>query len=93
MIKVKKTIFQPQKNEQNEISNIQDKIKNSIKTLYIKDKKKLEIINEYSNLINKIRNEYAKIAKENEALKREIKQYTKRKPYHCQQQQQPYRYV
>ena len=40
MLKVKKkTIFYRQKKEQNEISNIQEEIKNSIRTLYIKDKK------------------------------------------------------
>ena len=69
MLKVKKTIYQPQKKKKNEINDIQNEIKSSIKALYVKDKKNTEITNEYSNLINKIREEYGKIAKQNESLK------------------------
>ena len=48
-----------------EIAELQNDIKNSIKTMYIQNKKDSQTINQYANMINKIKEEYALICKEN----------------------------
>ena len=48
-----------------EITELQNDIKNSIKTMYIQNKKGAETINQYANMINTIKEEYALIYKEN----------------------------
>ena len=60
MFKVKKTI--------RNLTESQNDIKNSTKNLYISDQKKKKTINEYAELLTKIRNEYAKLPKENNEL-------------------------
>ena len=77
MLKVKKkTIGNPKnKSQDDNLTELQKDIKNSIKNLYISDQKKKKTINEYSELLTKIRNEYAKLQKENNELKIELHKY------------------
>ena len=64
MLKVKKTIQNPKNKSRNDdLTELQDDIKNSIKNLYISDQEKKKTINEYAELLTKIRNEYAKLLK------------------------------
>ena len=66
MLKVKKTIRNPKnKSQNNDLTELQNDIKNSVKNLYISDQKKKKTINEYAELLTKIRNEYPKLQKEN----------------------------
>ena len=74
MLKVKKKI-QPKTQKNYELINLQNKIKDSIKNLYIKDQNNKKTINEYADLITKIRNKYAQIEKENNQLRMEIQKY------------------
>ena len=52
-----------------ELKELQNEIKNSIKSLWIKDKENTKTINDYAGVINKIKEEYALVYKENLALK------------------------
>ena len=62
MLKVKKKIHKTNlnKNEEDEISKVQNDLKNSRKNLFISDQKKKKI-DEYAQLTTKIREEYAKL--------------------------------
>ena len=76
MLKVKKTIRNPKnKNEDDNLTELQNNIKNSIKNLYISYQKKKKTINEYAELLTKIRNEYENLQKENNELKIELHKY------------------
>ena len=75
MLKVKRTIYSPQKKDNNQLNEIENDIKNSIKELYLKDKKIDKIINKYSQLMTNIRNEYAELTKENNQLKKDLLQF------------------
>ena len=68
--KVHKTNYS--KNQEDDISKIQNDLKNSIKNLYISDQKKKKTIDEYVQLTTKIRDEYAKLQQENSQLKIEL---------------------
>ena len=58
MLKVKKTIRNPKNKSQNDdLTELQNDIKNSIKNLYISDQKKKKTIGEYAELLTKTRNE------------------------------------
>ena len=71
-VKKKKKIRKTNKtNEDDEIVKIQNNLKNSIKTLFISDKKK-KAIDEYVQLTTRIREEYAKLQQENNQLKIEF---------------------
>ena len=60
-VKKKKKIRKTNKtNEDDEIVKIQNNLKNSIKTLFISDKKK-KATDEYVQLTTRIREEYAKL--------------------------------
>ena len=63
MFKVKKKIHKNviNKNQEDDITKIQNELKNSIKNLYIKDQEKKKTIDEYAQLTTKIREEYAKL--------------------------------
>ena len=75
MSKKKKKIRKTNKtNEDDEIVKIQNNLKNSIKTLFISDKKK-KAIDEYVQLTTRIREEYAKLQQENNQLKIELHKY------------------
>ena len=75
MLKVKKKIQNPKSKANDKLTNLQNEIKNSIKNLYIKDKKNTKIINEYADLITKIRKEFAQLRKENDQLRIECRKY------------------
>ena len=75
MLKVKKKIQNPKSQGHKELTNLQNDIKNSIKNLFIKDQKNRKTINEYADLITKIRNEYAQLQKENDQLRIELQKY------------------
>ena len=75
MLKVEKRIHKPNKNQEEDISKIQDDFKNTIKNLYISDKKNKKTIDEYAQLTTKIRNEYAKLQQECNQLKIELHKY------------------
>ena len=64
MLKVKKKIQNPKSKGHEELTNLQNNVKNSIKNLFIKDQKNRKTINEYVDPITKIRNEYAQLQKE-----------------------------
>ena len=57
MLKVKKTIYtlQNRQKKKNQISQIQNDLENSIKNLYLDNKKKDKTINDHSALVDKIR--------------------------------------
>ena len=74
MLKVKKTIRNPKNESQDDnLTELQNDIKNSIKKLCISDQKKKKTIN--AELLTKIRNGYAKLQKENNELKIELHKY------------------
>ena len=76
MLKVKKTIRNPKnKSQDKNLTELQNNIKNSIKNLYISDQKKKKTINDYAELLTKIRNKYAKLQKTNNELKIELHKY------------------
>ena len=61
MLKGKKTIYTPQNRQKNQISQIQNDLKNSIKNLFLDNKKKDKIINDNSALIDRMRREYLEL--------------------------------
>ena len=73
MLKVKKTIHTHTKTD-TYAADVDD-IKKAIKNLYLKNEKRNKTINNYSQLITKMRNEYATIAKENQMLKNQLEEY------------------
>ena len=74
MLKVKKKIQNPKSQNNDELTDLQIQIKNSIKNLFIKDQKNIKT-NDYADLITKIRNEYAQLQKENNQLKIELQKH------------------
>ena len=78
MLKVKKKIHKTNysKNQEDDISKIQNDLKNSIKNLYISDqKKKKKTVDENAQLTTKVRDEYAKLQQENNQLKIKLHKY------------------
>ena len=77
MLKVKKKIHKTNysKNQEDDISKIQNDLKNSIKNLYISDQKKKKTVDENAQLTTKIRDEYAKLQQENNQLKIKLHKY------------------
>ena len=76
MLKVKKKIPNiKDKNKNEDVSQLHEEIKNSIKNLYISDQKKAKTIKEYAEILSKIRNEYALLQKEHNQTKTELQKY------------------
>ena len=77
MLEVKKKISKnTNKNQEDEITQLQTEIKSSIENLYISDqKKKKKTMDEYVQLLTKVREEYAKLQQENNQLKIEMQKY------------------
>ena len=76
MLKVKKTIRNPKnKSQDDNLTEVQNNIKNYIKNLYISDQKKKKTINAYAEFLTKVRKEYAKLQKEKNELKTEFHRY------------------
>ena len=63
MLKVKKKIHKTNlnKNQEDEISKVQNDLKNSIKNLFISDQNKKKSLTNMRKLTTKIREEYAKL--------------------------------
>ena len=78
MLKVKKKIRNPKSQINDELTDIQNQIKNSIKNLFIKDKKNKKTINDYADLITKIRNEYYDENDESDSYISEIRKRPKK---------------
>ena len=74
-MKVQKKIQNSKSQNNDELTDLQNQIKNSIKNLFIKDQKNKKTINGYADLITKIRNEYAQLQKQNNQLKTELQKY------------------
>ena len=65
MLKVKKKISKnTNKNQEDEITQLQNEIKNSIKNLFLSDLKKKKTIDEYAQFLAKVREEYCKLQQE-----------------------------
>ena len=77
MLKVKKKIHKTNysKNQEDDISKIQNDLKNSIKNLYISNKKKKKTTDEYAQPTTKIREKYAKLQQEDNQLKIKLHKY------------------
>ena len=78
MLKVKKKIQNPKSQINDELTDLQNQIKNSIKNLFIKDKKNKKTINDYADLITKIRNEYYDENDESDSYISEIRKRPKK---------------
>ena len=76
MLKVKKKIPSTKnKNKNEDVTQLHEEIKNSIKNLYLSDQKKKKTINEYFEILSKIRNEYALSQKENNQFKVQLQKH------------------
>ena len=78
MLKVKKKIRNHKSQINDELTDLQNQIKNSIKNLFIKDKKNKKTINDYADLITKIRNEYYDENDESDSYISEIRKCPKK---------------
>ena len=76
MLKVKKKILSTKNENKNEdVTQLHEEIKNSIKDLYLSNQKKEKTINEYAEILSKIRNEQALLQTENNHLKIQLQKY------------------
>ena len=57
---MKKLFTRRKTDKKNQISQMQNDLKNSMKNLYLDNKKKDKTINDHSALVDKIRREYSK---------------------------------
>ena len=72
MLKVKRAVSS--KNSTAEIDEWENDIKNSIKSLYIKNKIDNKLIGQYENALQTLKQEYTLVYKENEELKKTIEE-------------------
>ena len=72
MLKVKRPVYTPKNNKHETEIN---EIKTAIKKMFLTNQTNKKSLNEYSQLVTKVRNEYNILAKENEALKSKSEQY------------------
>ena len=72
MLKVKRAVSS--KNSTAEIDDWENDIKNSIKSMYIKNKNDNKLIAQYENALQTIKQEYTLVYKENEELKKTIEE-------------------
>ena len=61
MLKVKKRIQNPKSQNNDELIDLHNEIKNLIKNLYIKDQKNKKTINKYADVLTKVRNKYVQL--------------------------------
>ena len=80
MLKVKRPVSS--KNSTTKIDEWKNDIKNSIKSLYIKNKNDTKLIAQYENALQTLKEEYTLIYKENEELKKNLKKLSLNKKYH-----------
>ena len=72
MLKVKRPVYTPKNNKHETEIN---EIKTAIKKMFLTNQTNKKSLNDYSQLVTKIRNEYNILVKENEALKSQLEQY------------------
>ena len=72
MLKVKRPVYTPKNNKHETEIN---EIKTAIKKMFLTNQTNKKSLNDYSQLVTKIRNEYNILAKENQALKTQLEQY------------------
>ena len=72
MLKVKRAVSS--KNSTAEIDEWENDIKNSFKSLYIKNKNDSKLIGQYENALETLKQEYTLVYKENEELKKAIEE-------------------
>ena len=72
MLKVKRAVNS--KNSTNQIDEWENDIKNSIKKIYIQNQKDHDLINQYENALQKLKQEYTLLYKENEELKKTVQE-------------------
>ena len=76
MLKVKKKNPSTKNQNQNEdVTQLHEELKNSIKSLYLSDQKQKKAIKEYAETLSKIRNEHALLQKENNQFKILLQKY------------------
>ena len=75
MLKVKRPVYTQKKKKNNKHETEINEIKNAIKNMYLTNQKSKKSLNDYSQLVTKIRNEYNILVKENQALKTQLEQY------------------
>ena len=76
MLKVKKKIPNiKNKNQNKDVSELHEEIKNSKKKLFISDQKNAKAIKEYAEILSKIRNEYSLLQEEYNKTKIELQKY------------------
>ena len=71
MLKVKRPVYTPKNNKHETEIN---EIKTAIKKMFLTNQTNKKSLNDYSQLVTKIRNEYNILVKENEALKSQLEQ-------------------
>ena len=72
MLKVKRPVYTPKNNKHETEIN---EIKTAIKKMFLTNQTNKKSLNDYSQLVTKIRNKYNILVKENEALKCQLEQY------------------
>ena len=72
MLKVKRAVNS--KNSTNQIDEWENDIKNSIKKIYIQNQKDHDLMNQYENALQKLKQEYTLLYKENEELKKTVQE-------------------
>ena len=72
MLKDKRSVYTSKNNKHKTEIN---KIKTAIKKMFLTNQTNKKSLNDYSQLVTKIRNEYNILVKENEALKSQLEQY------------------
>ena len=78
MLKVKRAVHS--KNSTNQIDEWENDIKNSIRKMYIQNQKDNDLIKQYENALQKIKEEYTIIYKENQELKKIVQEIQSQKP-------------
>ena len=78
MLKVKRSVHS--KKSTNQIDEWENDIKNSIKKMYIQNQKDNDLIKQYENALQKIKQEYTIIYKENQELKKTVQEIQSQKP-------------
>ena len=72
MLKVKRPVYTPKNNKHETEIN---EIRTAIKKMFLTNQTNKKSLNDYLQLVIKIRNEYNILVKENEALKSQLEQY------------------
>ena len=72
MLKVKRPVHS--KNSTSQIDEWENDIKNSIKKMYIQNQKDTDLINQYENAMQKLKQEYTLVYKENQELKKTVQE-------------------